>query len=116
MDDKGHVCLTDFGLSKQVNPENQFTKTMCGTPEYLRKATCHVLLIFAAPEVLLGKEHGKAVDWWSYGVLLYELTIGMPPFMAKNHLDLYRKIQYAPIKFPKHTSEALKDLILLVSH
>jgi len=102
MDDKGHVCLTDFGLSKQVNPENQFTKTMCGTPEYL------------PPEVLLGKEHGKAVDWWSYGVLLYELTIGMPPFMAKNHRDLYRKIQYAPIKFPKHTSEALKDLILLL--
>lgn len=100
MDEHGHICLTDFGLSKQLDANNPVAKTMCGTPEYL------------PPEVLLGKEHGKPIDWWSFGVLMYELAVGIPPFMARNHRDLYRKIQYAPIKFPRYVSQDYKTAVL----
>ena len=64
MDDKGHLRLTDFGLAKGgiTGPGMEGgTKTFCGTPEYL------------APEILENKGHGKAVDWWALGTLLYEV-------------------------------------------
>ena len=75
LDLKGHLRLTDFGLSK----DNIMgagaaggTKTFCGTPEYL------------APEILENKGHGKAVDWWSFGTLVYEMICGLPPFYDTN--------------------------------
>ena len=64
MDREGNVCLTDFGLAKILSSQDR-THTFCGTPEYL------------APEVLLQKGHGKPVDWWSFGTLLYEMMIGI---------------------------------------
>lgn len=59
----GHVKLTDFGLSKAT--EDKPTETFCGTPEYL------------APEVIEGIPHTKAVDWWSFGILLFEMMCGL---------------------------------------
>jgi len=56
VDERGHVCLTDFGLSKQLDPNLPESCTFCGTPEYL------------APEMLLGRAHNKSVDWWSFGM------------------------------------------------
>ena len=53
---------------------------MCGTPEYI------------APEVILSKGHDKSVDWWSLGVLIYEMTAGYPPFAADNPMKMYEKI------------------------
>lgn len=64
LDDKGHIRLTDFGLAKGGvigSGSEGGTKTFCGTPEYL------------APEILENKGHGKAVDWWALGTLLYEV-------------------------------------------
>mmetsp|Transcript_101528 Transcript_101528/g.124297 ORF Transcript_101528/g.124297 Transcript_101528/m.124297 type:complete len:156 (+) Transcript_101528:2-469(+) len=55
--------------------------------------------------------HGKAVDWWSLGILLYELTVGIPPFYSQNVNEMYRKIQEAPLLFPPNLSNPCKDLI-----
>jgi serine/threonine protein kinase len=70
LDSEGHIRLTDFGLSKTgiFKSEEDMAYTICGTPEYL------------APEIVRGEGHGKAVDWWSLGALLYEMQCGRPPF------------------------------------
>lgn len=70
IDKEGYLRLTDFGLSKQNITDNTGALTVCGTPEYL------------APEVLSKKGHGKAVDWWTLGSIIYEMLTGMPPFYS----------------------------------
>lgn len=99
LDESGHVCLTDFGLSKDVDP-NDKAHTFCGTPEYL------------APEIVTGQGHDKAVDWWSLGILLYELTVGIPPFYSQNVNEMYNKIQHGVLRFPPFLSEHCKSLIV----
>eukprot|EP01006_Ploeotia_vitrea_P041700 TRINITY_DN66564_c12_g2_i1.p1 TRINITY_DN66564_c12_g2~~TRINITY_DN66564_c12_g2_i1.p1 ORF type:complete len:537 (+),score=332.58 TRINITY_DN66564_c12_g2_i1:161-1771(+) len=99
LDDNGHVCLTDFGLSKDIAPDDQ-AHTFCGTPEYL------------APEIVTGAGHDKAVDWWSLGILLYELTVGIPPFYSQNVNEMYNKIQHGVLRFPPFLSDSCKDLIV----
>jgi len=99
LDHSGHICLTDFGLSKDLGPDNEDAHTFCGTPEYL------------APEIVMNLGHGKAVDWWALGILLYELTVGIPPFYSQNVNEMYRKIQEAPLLFPPNLSNPCKDLI-----
>ncbi|KAG8341665.1 hypothetical protein TRVL_07505 [Trypanosoma vivax] len=86
LDADGHVCLTDFGLAKMVvSDASNFT--FCGTPEYV------------APEIVLGKPHGKAVDWWSLGILLYEMLEGVPPYYNENVNAMYDKILSEELKF-----------------
>jgi len=98
LDDDGHMCLTDFGLAKGVQ-EGETTETFCGTPEYL------------APEIIQGFGHDKAVDWWTLGILLYELTVGIPPFYSKNVNEMYNKIQHGTLRFPPFLSDACKSII-----
>lgn len=100
LDHTGHLCLTDFGLSKDLSPENPEAHTFCGTPEYL------------APEIVVGGGHGKAVDWQSLGILLYELTVGIPPFYSQNVNEMYHKIQHGILRFPPFLSEDCKDIII----
>jgi serine/threonine protein kinase len=100
----GYIKLADFGLAKFLQP-NQETKSFCGTAEYL------------APEVLDMKGHGFAVDWWTLGILMYEMITGRPPFMNANHHRLGVLIRQGVIIFPdavRHgipMSDELKDLI-----
>jgi len=85
----GHVKLADFGLSKQnIRDCTRGAATFCGTPEYL------------APEVLHRQGHGKAVDWWSLGILMYEMLIGIPPWYSKNRKKMYEGICLKPLSFP----------------
>ncbi|KAF2191019.1 Pkinase-domain-containing protein [Zopfia rhizophila CBS 207.26] len=90
LDAKGHIALCDFGLSKANITENATTNTFCGTTEYL------------APEVLLD-EHGytKMVDFWSLGVLVFEMCCGWSPFYAEDTQQMYKNIAFGKVRFPR---------------
>lgn len=98
LDQDGHIKITDFGLSKDSLEADELTHTFCGTPEYL------------APEVLQQQGHGKAVDWWSFGTLLYEMMTGLPPFYNQNLNIMYERILHAPIKMPTYLSKESRSL------
>lgn len=103
IDYNGHIALCDFGLCKLNMTENERTNTFCGTPEYL------------APELLLGQGYTKSVDWWTLGVLLYEMMTGLPPFYDENTNEMYRKILQDELRFPDDMSEDAKSLLRGVS-
>ncbi|ORY89491.1 kinase-like domain-containing protein [Leucosporidium creatinivorum] len=90
LDATGHIVLCDFGLSKPDLPSDALTNTFCGTTEYL------------APEVLLD-DHGysKLVDFWSLGVLLFEMCCGWSPFYAEDTQQMYKLICFGKVKFPR---------------
>ncbi|EAW13932.1 serine/threonine-protein kinase [Aspergillus clavatus NRRL 1] len=101
LDYTGHIALCDFGLCKLDMKDEDRTNTFCGTPEYL------------APELLLGNGYTKSVDWWTLGVLLYEMLTGLPPFYDENTNDMYRKILQEPLTFPSSdiVPPAARDLL-----
>ena len=70
-----------------------------------------------APEIILNKGHGKAVDWWTMGILLYEMLVGIDPFSDDDPMKTYQKIVKGKINFPKDIDKNAKSLIkhLLVS-
>jgi len=96
MDENGYVKVTDFGFAKVVPKK---TYTLCGTPDYL------------APEIVTGQGHGKGVDWWCLGVLIYELLSSFPPFFDDEPMGTYRKIIQGKFKFPKYFSVDARDII-----
>jgi serine/threonine protein phosphatase PrpC/CRP-like cAMP-binding protein len=87
-DADGYLKLVDFGFARRIEPGAR-AWTLCGTPEYL------------APEVLTGKGHGLAVDWWALGILLHEMLVGYPPFEGAEPLALYRAIVTHDLRYPK---------------
>merc|ERR1719461_1411576 len=93
---KGYLKVTDFGFAKIV-PNKTFT--LCGTPDYL------------APEIVTGQGHGKGVDWWTLGILIYEMLASFPPFFDDEPMMTYRKIIQGKFKFPRYLSAQSKDLI-----
>lgn len=99
LDADGYVKITDFGLSKEEIAGNTGAFSFCGTPEYL------------APEILAKKGHGKAVDWWSLGALVYEMLTGLPPFYTRDRERLFQNIQFGEINYPASMSPAVKDLL-----
>jgi len=87
LDYTGHIALCDFGLCKLNMKDSDMTNTFCGTPEYL------------APEILSGQGYNKTIDWWTLGVLLYEMLAGLPPFYDESTDKMYQKILHNPLIF-----------------
>ena len=96
LDKFGYIKITDFGFAKRVVFK---TYTLCGTPEYI------------APEVLLNKGHGKGVDWWTLGILMYEMMVGQPPFVDDDPMGIYQQILNGKLNFPRFIEKNAKSLI-----
>lgn len=99
LDYTGHIALCDFGLCKLNMGDNQRTNTFCGTPEYI------------APELLESQGYTKTVDWWTLGVLLYEMLTGLPPFYDENVNIMYQRILSDPLNFPPDMSSDARSII-----
>ena len=102
LDSKGYLKITDFGFAKQVGDGR--TWTLCGTPDYL------------APEVVSGAGHGKGVDWWTLGILIYEMLASYPPFYDEDPMRTYAKIMRGDLHFPSHFTRPAIDLIRRLLH
>ncbi|CAO1596698.1 Serine/threonine-protein kinase, variant 2 [Xanthoria calcicola] len=90
LDANGHIALCDFGLSKANLTKDDTTNTFCGTTEYL------------APEVLLDEQgYTTMVDFWSLGVLVFEMCCGWSPFYADDTQQMYKNIAFGKVRFPR---------------
>lgn len=100
IDKEGHAMLTDFGLSKESVIGNQAAQSFCGSIAYL------------APEMLKRSGHGKSVDWYLLGVLLYEMVVGLPPYFTNDRKELFNNIRKGPLMIPSCLRSETKDLII----
>ncbi|XP_062981579.1 cGMP-dependent protein kinase 2-like [Elgaria multicarinata webbii] len=98
LDAKGYVKLVDFGFAKALR-RGEKTYSFCGTPEYL------------APEILRHEGHDYAVDFWTLGVLIFEMLVGRPPFHSAEPQKIYSKIMDGVFSFPVSVSEAACSLV-----
>ena len=93
---EGNIKIVDFGFAKKVPDQ---TWTLCGTPDYL------------APEIVLSKGYGRAVDYYALGILIYEMLAGFPPFYHENHMKLYDNIVNTEARFPPSFDPVARDLV-----
>lgn len=103
IDNFGHIKLADFGFAKYI-PPGMRTYTLCGTHEYL------------APETIVRKGHGRAVDWWALGILIFEMIQGHPPFYGDTPLGIYKQILDGKFEFSDPFCNSGKSLIRRLLH
>ena len=100
IDYQGHIKLTDFGLSKIVQSREEKNYTICGTIQYI------------APEIIGGEGYDESVDWWSLGIIMFEMLTGKLPFKfrydTQPNLNIYKK----KVVYPSWMEENAKDLII----
>ncbi|KAJ1655725.1 Serine/threonine kinase [Dispira simplex] len=88
----GHIKLVDYGLCKEHMGYGATTNTFCGTPEFM------------APEILMEQRYGRAVDWWAFGVLIYEMLLGQPPFRGDTEDEIFDSILDEEVLYPINMS------------
>jgi len=100
LDEDGYAKVADFGLARFLKSDEQ-AHTCCGTPEYV------------APEVILGKGHGRPADWWALGIFIHEMLTGTTPFRAKDVQAIYSGIVKRELTFSAKVplSHAAKDIM-----
>ncbi|XP_006907099.1 protein kinase C theta type [Pteropus alecto] len=100
LDKDGHIKIADFGMCKENMLGDARTNTFCGTPDYI------------APEILLGQKYNHSVDWWSFGVLLYEMLVGQSPFHGQDEEELFHSIRMDNPFYPRWLEKEAKDLLV----
>ncbi|EEB06734.1 AGC/PKC protein kinase Pck1 [Schizosaccharomyces japonicus yFS275] len=95
----GHIKIADYGLCKENMTEGKFTSTFCGTPEFM------------APEILLDQQYNRAVDWWAFGVLLYQMILGQSPFKGDDEEEIFEAILNDEPMFPIHMPGEAVDIM-----
>uniref|UniRef100_A0A8C9T7L2 Protein kinase C n=1 Tax=Scleropages formosus TaxID=113540 RepID=A0A8C9T7L2_SCLFO len=100
LDSDGHIKIADFGMCKENMLGDARASTFCGTPDYI------------APEILLGQKYGCSVDWWSFGVLLYEMLIGQSPFHGHDEEQLFQSIRTDNPFYPRWLSRDAHDILV----
>ncbi|XP_030624528.1 ribosomal protein S6 kinase alpha-3 isoform X3 [Chanos chanos] len=99
LDEEGHIKLTDFGLSKESIDHENKAYSFCGTVEYM------------APEVVNRRGHTHSADWWSYGVLMFEMLTGTLPFQGKDRKETMTMILKAKLGMPQFLSAEAQSLL-----
>jgi len=102
LDKDGYLKFVDFGFAKKIDDNR--TYTLCGTPDYL------------APEVVSGTGHNLSADWWTLGILIYEMLVGNPPFYSENQMGTYANIMKGEMKYPDSLSTEAHDIIEKFTH
>ncbi|KAM6947627.1 protein kinase C delta type-like [Lycodopsis pacificus] len=102
LDKDGHIKIADFGMCKENVFGDVRATTFCGTPDYI------------APEILLGQKYTFSVDWWSFGVLVYEMLIGQSPFQGDDEDELFESIRSDTPHYPRWIPKEAKNLIELL--
>ncbi|KAF9303352.1 serine/threonine protein kinase, AGC [Mortierella antarctica] len=110
----GHIMLTDFDLSKQSSPAGEPTVVKTGSPSIppaIDTKSCIANLRtnsfvgteeYIAPEVIKGTGHTSSVDWWTLGILIYEMLYGVTPFKGKDRNATFQSILNTDVQFPDH--------------
>uniref|UniRef100_A0A8C7C483 protein kinase C n=1 Tax=Neovison vison TaxID=452646 RepID=A0A8C7C483_NEOVI len=99
LDQDGHIKIADFGMCKENIVGDKQASTFCGTPDYI------------APEILQGLKYSFSVDWWSFGVLLYEMLIGQSPFHGDDEDELFESIRVDTPHYPRWITKESKDIL-----
>jgi classical protein kinase C len=115
----GHVKVADYGLCKENMWYQSTTSTFCGTPEFMapevrrvpvlrsraadiRRAAADARIIISIHQILLEQRYGRAVDWWAFGVLIYEMLLGQSPFRGDDEDEIFDAILEDEILYPIH--------------
>lgn len=116
----GHIKIADYGLCKEDMWYGSTTSTFCGTPEFMAPEVIQCMNNSYQqhtnnPQILLDKKYGRAVDWWAFGVLIYQMLLQQSPFRGEDEDEIYDAIladePLYPIHMPRDSVSILQKLL-----